>query len=291
MSSFVQRLRHACETNRSLLCVGLDPYPDKIRLVEGEDVLRFNRAIIDATHEHVCAYKPNTSFYEGLGWKRGMDILAETVQYIRKVAPEVVIIGDGKKGDIGAAIQRYPNLVFEELDLDTAIINPYMGYASVEPFLKDSPQNKERGVFLLCHSSNPEAKLIQDLKVCDESGGPTRYLYEQVAAMAKEWNEKSPYHNMGLVVGATYPEQLERVRAICPEMPILIPGIGEQGGELVASVKNGTDADGRMAIINSSRQVLYASQGSNYAEVAGEQAKALKEAINDILFRAEKGWP
>lgn len=291
MSSFVQRLRHACETNRSLLCVGLDPYPDKIRLVEGEDVLRFNRAIIDATHEHVCAYKPNTSFYEGLGWKRGMDILVETVRYIREVAPEVVIIGDGKKGDIGAAIEHYPDLVFKQFDLDTAIINPYMGYASVEPFLRDSPENEGKGVFLLCHSSNPEAKLIQDLKVCDESGGPTRYLYEQVAVMANEWNEKSPYHNMGLVVGATYPKQLERVRAICPEMPILIPGIGEQGGDLVESVQNGTDADGRMAIINSSRQVLYASQGSNYAEVAGEQAKALKEAINDILFRAEKGWP
>ena len=289
MSSFVQRLRQSCETNRSLLCVGLDPYPDKIRLVEGEDVLRFNQAIIDATHEHVCAYKPNTSFYEGLGWKHGMDILAKTVQYIREVAPEVVIIGDGKRGDIGAAIQRYPKLVFDELDLDTAIINPYMGYDSVEPFLNYS--DEKRGVFLLCHSSNPKADFIQDLKVYKGKGDTPKYLYEYVAEKANEWNNDSPHKNMGLVVGATYPKQLERVRAICPEMPILIPGIGEQGGDLVESVQNGTDADGRMAIINSSRQVLYASQGSNYAEVAGEQAKALKEAINDILFRAEKGWP
>ena len=289
MSSFVQRLRHACETNRSLLCVGLDPYPDKIRLVEGEDVLRFNRAIIDATHEHVCAYKPNTSFYEGLGWKRGMDILVETVRYIREVAPEVVIIGDGKKGDIGAAIEHYPKLVFEKFDLDTAIINPYMGSDSIEPFL-NYPDEK-RGVFLLCHSSNPTADFIQDLEVCQGKEDTPKYLYEYVAEKANEWNNNSLHKNMGLVVGATYPDQLRRVRAICPEMPILIPGIGEQGGSLEESVKNGTDDDGRMAIINSSRQVLYASQGSNYAEVAGKRAKALKEDINDILFRAEKGWP
>ena len=290
MPSFIQRLYQSCESHRSLLCVGLDPYPDKIKLV-ADDVFEFNRAIIEATADYVCAYKPNTSFYEGLEGDRdtGMAILKKTVDYIRKVAPDVIIIGDGKRGDIGVAIQEYPKLVFEQLDLDTAIINPYMGFESVDPFL--DYHDEEKGVFLLCHSSNPGAVDIQDLDICQGEEGQPMKVYEHVARLAQEWNQASKNQNMGLVVGATYPDQLRSVRAICPEMPILIPGIGAQDGDLEGSVKYGTDSEGRMAIITSSRQILYASQGKDFAKAAGKKAKELRDSINRFLFLEEKGWP
>lgn len=273
---------------QSLVCVGLDPYPEKIGLV-AESVLEFNKAIIDSTHQFVCAYKPNTSFYEGLGnWENGMDVLRQTVAYIRKVAPDVIIIGDGKRGDIGPAIQEYPKLIFDDLNLDTAIINPYMGVDSVDPFLKY--HDEERGVFLLCHSSNPGSSDIQDLDICEGGDGATKKVYEHVASLARKWNEESPNKNMGLVVGATYPDQLSRVRSICPDMPILIPGIGAQQGDLEASVRNGIDSEGRMAVFTSSRDILYASQGNDFAEVAGKKTEKLRDKINSILFFEEKGW-
>ena len=269
------------------MCVGLDPYPEKIDLV-ADDVYDFNRAIIDTTHEYVCAFKPNTSFYEGLGWKKGISVLKKTVEYIREVAPEVVIIGDGKRGDFGPAISRYPKLVFEELELDTAIINPYMGIDSVEPFL--SYKDQEKGVFLLCRTSNPSSGAIQDLVVSESEGAESKRLYEHVAQLANKWNSESLNKNMGLVVGATYPEQLGKVRSICPDMPILIPGLGAQHGDLEASVRNGTDSEGRMAVFASSRDILYASKGQDFAEVAGQKARELRKRINDVLFLEEKGW-
>ena len=220
--------------------------------------------------------------------EKGIAILRKTVQYIREVAPNVIVIGDGKRGDIREAIERYPKLVFDELDLDTAIINPYMGFDSVEPFL--NYPDEERGVFLLCRTSNPSSATLQDLVVSESEGGESKRLYEHVAQLANRWNSESKNKNMGLVVGATYPEQLRQVRSICPEMPILLPGLGAQQGKLEASVRNGIDSEGRMAIFASSRDILYASQEKNFAEVAGLRARDLKDRINEVLFLEEKGW-
>lgn len=286
--SFTERLKQACISHKSLLCVGLDPYPNRIAKV-ANNILDFNSAIVDATVEHVCAYKPNMAFYEVLG-APGLEALKATVQYIKEVAPDIIIIGDGKRGDIGPAMEAYPCFLFEDLQLDAIVINPYLGFDSIKPFVDYYDGSK--GVFLLCHSSNPSSIDFQDLMAYRDEGNlrvpkdlahrVSRPLFEHIALKANKWNEESPNKNIGLVVGATYPEQLKTVRKLCPTMPILIPGVGEQGGDLEAAVRYGTDSEG-LAIINSSRQILYASDKVDFAEAAGRKAKELKEEINRAL--------
>lgn len=251
----------ACRRNRSLLCVGLDPDPAKLPV---KDVFEFNKAIIDATADMVCAYKPNLAFYEALG-VRGMQALKKTVAYIPKNIP---VIGDAKRGDIGNTATAYARALFGYYKFDAVTLNPYLGYDSIEPFL----DYEDKGVFVLCRTSNSSACDFQDL--VDNFG---MKFYQSVALRAGDWNTAG---NVGLVVGATYPEELREIRKLCPEMLLLIPGIGAQGGDLELSVKYGVDANQEKAVIVAARQVLYASRGADYAQAARKAAGELRDIIN-----------
>ena len=277
-ASFLVRLEQACEASRSLLCVGLDPDPD---LMPVADVFEFNQAIVDATSGLVCAYKPNTAFYEALGIP-GLDALGRTVEYIRLTAPQVIVIGDAKRGDIGPSSQAYAQAAFDVWGFDAVTINAWGGLDSIAPFLEQG----DRGVFIWCRGSNPGSADLQDLTV-ESPDGPLP-LYQHLALSSRNWNQAG---NVGLVVGATYPEQLEAVRRICPKMPILIPGIGAQGGDLESAIRLGTDNRGRLAVISSSRGIIYASSGPDYAGAARREAQRVREDINRVLASEGKGWP
>jgi orotidine-5'-phosphate decarboxylase len=233
------------------------------------DVLQFNKAIIDSTCDLVCAYKPNLAFYEALGTE-GLTILEKTVKY---VPGDIPVIADAKRGDIGNTARAYAKALFSVLAFDAATVNPYLGFDSLEPFIN----YQDKGVFILCRTSNRGATDFQDLHT---NGLP---LYEAVAQKAQEWNI---HGNIGLVVGATYPEELKRVRSICPEMPLLIPGIGAQGGDLASAVGYGVDARGEKAIINVSRQILYASKEKDFARAARNVAEKTRNQINDCRYKA-----
>jgi len=261
---FIDKLLNASRKNKSSLCIGLDPDPE---LMPKMDVLDFNKAIIDATHDLVCAYKPNLAFYEALGVE-GLTILHKTIEHI---PADIPIIGDAKRGDIGNTAKAYAKALFSAFNFDAATVNPYLGSDSVEPFIN----YQDKGVFLLCRTSNPGALDFQDL-ACTSGF----LLYEMVAYKAREWNI---YGNIGLVVGATYPEELKKVRSICPEMPLLIPGIGAQGGDLAWAVNYGVDAQGEKAIFNVSRQILYASKGEDFAQAARNVAEKIRKQINSCL--------
>ena len=266
--TFIEKLTGATRKNQSLLCVGLDP--DPVKMPENVSVAEFNRAIIEATSDLVCAYKINFAFYEALG-DNGMSVLKQTRSFIPNAIPA---IGDAKRGDIGNTARAYARAIFDYLDFDAATVNPYLGYDSIEPFL----QYRERGVFILCRTSNASAVDFQSLDI--ESGDKKRLpLFEIVARRAGEWNV---HGNIGLVVGATCPEELEIIRGQHPDMPLLIPGIGAQGGDLALTVRHGVDRHGEKAIINSSRQVLYASKGKDFAPAARQAAIELREQINRI---------
>jgi len=263
---FLEKLIKASRENRSLLCVGLDP--DPARLPPGLDVFSFNRAIIEATADLVCAYKLNLAFYEALD-EPGLKALKDTINYIPDGIP---VIGDAKRGDIGNTARAYAKAVFSNLNCDATTVSPYLGFDSIEPFI----EYKDRGVFILCRTSNAGAKDFQSLR-CETSASEPRRLFEVVADKASEWNT---YGNIGLVVGATCPDELKLIREAHPDMPILIPGVGAQGGDLELAVRYGVDARGEKAVINSSRQVIYASGGNDFAGAAREAASSLRERIN-----------
>jgi len=260
---FTDKLLNASRKNKSWLCIGLDPDPE---LMPGVDVLQFNKTIIEATCDLVCAYKPNLAFYEALGTE-GLVILEKTVKY---VAGDIPVIADAKRGDIGNTAKAYAKALFSILGFDAATVSPYLGFDSIEPFIN----YQDKGVFILCRTSNRGATDFQNLRT---NGLP---LYEVVAQKAKEWNI---HGTIGLVVGATYPEELKRVRSICPEMPLLIPGIGAQGGDLASAVSYGVDARGEKAIINVSRQILYASKEKDFAQAARNMAEKICKQINSYL--------
>jgi len=264
--NFIEKLTNAAQKNRSLLCVGLDPNPE--RMPENMGIFEFNKAIIDATSDLVCAYKPNLAFYEALG-NEGLDALKQTVKYIPDHIP---VIGDAKRGDIGNTAKAYAKAIFSHFGFDATTVNPYLGFDSIEPFI----QYRDKGVFILCRTSNAGALDFQTLHL-EEQGKP---LFEIVALKASEWNT---YGNIGLVVGATYPEELRLIRQSHPNMPLLIPGIGAQGGDLATVVRYGVDAQGQKAIINSSRQIIYASQGKDFAQAARRVASELRDQINSYL--------
>ena len=277
MTNFIERLDQACESNRSLLCVGLDVDQERMPVA---DPLEFNREIVDATAGLVCAYKPNLAFYEAMGLP-GLNALEGTVEYIRRNAPSAIIIGDAKRGDIGPSGVAYARAMFQVWDFDVVTINAWGGHDTVEPFLGDS----DRGVFIWCRGSNPGSADLQDLNVEGAEGvGP---LYNHLARTAASWNRKG---NVGLVMGATNPQQLADVRHLCPDMPLLIPGVGAQGGDLEEAVRLGTDERGRRALINSSRGIIYASGGQGFAQAAGRAAASLRDSINGILEVEGKGW-
>ena len=262
--NFIEKLLKSAHSNDSLLCIGLDPDPEL--MPEGVSVLDFNRAIIEATYDLVCAYKPNLAFYEAMGVE-GTRALAATVASMPDTIP---VIGDAKRGDIGNTARAYATALFEGFGFDAVTVNPYLGGDSLEPFI----EYEDKGVLVLCRTSNPGSADLQDLKVGKKP------LFEVVAKKALEWNK---YGNIGLVVGATYPDDLKRVRKICPDMPILIPGVGKQGGDLAAAVRNGVDANGEKAIINSSRGIIYASKGKDFAEAARRAAISTRDDINRCL--------
>ena len=275
--TFADKLNNAWEQSRSLVCVGLDPDP---RLMPIPEIATFNRAIVDATWDLVCAYKPNLAFYEALGMD-GLQALEATLVHIREVAPRVVLLGDAKRGDIGSTAQAYATAMFDSWGVDALTASPYLGADSVEPFI----ERPDKGVFLICRTSNPGSADFQALMVQDEAGA--KPLYQVVAERASGWNR---HRNVGLVVGATQPEELDLVREMHPQMPILIPGVGAQGGELESAVRSGVDPRGRGAIINSSRGVIYASKRPDFAEAARREASRLRDAINGILEQEGKGW-
>ena len=247
-----------------------------------EDVYLFNREIVDATHDLVCAYKPNLGFYEALGIP-GLEALEKTVAHIRSVAPGVIVLADAKRGDIGNTASAYAKALFQVWGFDTSTVNPYLGRDAMEPFL----EYRDRGVFVLCRSSNPGAGDFQDRLMVAKEGSEENPLYRVVAMEARKWDQ---YGNVGLVVGATYPQELAEVRALCPEMPFLIPGVGAQEGDLKESVRRGTDSRGRRAMVSASRGVIYASGDGEFADAARRAAEHLREAINRILDEEGQGW-
>jgi orotidine-5'-phosphate decarboxylase len=264
--AFTDKLLSASRRNNSWLCIGLDP---DITLMPGVDLLDFNKAIIDATADLVCSYKPNLAFYEALGID-GLKALLKTVEYVPDFIP---VIGDGKRGDIGNTAKAYAKALFDTFGFDAATVSPYLGYDSVLPFIDYS----DKGVFILCRTSNPGSVDFQS--IVDSEGQP---LYKAVALKARKWNTKG---NIGLVVGATYPEELKAIRRLCPDMPLLIPGIGAQGGDLTLTVRNGVDARGGKAIIAVSRQILYASKGKNFSSAARTVAQKLRDDMNALVNR------
>ncbi len=266
--NFIEKLTSAARKNNSLLCVGLDPDPKQ--MPEQIGVFEFNKAIIDATSDLVCAYKLNLAFYEAIE-DEGFDALKRSIRHIPNDIP---IIGDGKRSDIGNTAKAYAKAIFSNLKFDATTVNPYLGFDSIEPFI----QYRDKGIFILCRTSNAGAVDFQALRCEVESS--YRPLFEIVALKASQWNI---YGNIGLVVGATYPEELRLVRQNCPDMPLLIPGIGTQGGDLALTVCYGVDAQGERAIINSSRQIIYASQGKDFAKAARRAASTLRDQINDHL--------
>jgi orotidine-5'-phosphate decarboxylase len=273
--NFLNKLLAASRQQNSLLCIGLDPEPERLpaKLYDmpvAKAVTYFCRGIIEATVPYVCAFKPNLAFYEALGLE-GMSVFQEVIDAIPARIP---IIVDAKRGDLGNTARKYAAAVFDKYSCDAVTVNPYLGYDSVAPFL----EYHEKGVILLCRTSNPGARDFQDLLVYVEND-QVKPLYEVVAQRVQSWNKAG---NCGLVVGATYPQELGIIRSKCPDMPILIPGVGAQGGDLEASVGAGVDAFGEKAIIAVSRAVLYAGEGTDFAAAAANEARVLRDRINEV---------
>ena len=276
---FAARLRHAVDAANSLLCVGLDPQPE--RTAAGE-MLSFNRGVIEAAGEFVCAFKPQSAFYEAAG-ELGLDALARSIELIREHAPHAVVVLDAKRGDIANTARAYASAAFELFGADAITASPYLGADSVAPFL----EHPERGAFVLCRTSNPGSGDFQSLRIV----GHQRYereeaLYERVARSAVAWSDDF-HENVGLVVGATYPAELARVRALAPSLPILLPGIGAQGGDLEAALGAGLDDERRGLLVSASRSVIYAG---GQQEIAAE-ARRLRGAINEVRERSGGAAP
>ncbi len=263
--SFNDRVSQVCAQKDSALCIGLDV--DLSRLPAGvpqtqAGVVAFCREIVDATHQYAAAYKPNSAFFENMGtWGLG------ALQAIRQhIPPDVIAIDDAKRGDTDSTNVQYARAIFDVLGFDATTVHPYLGAEALQPFLRRA----EHGVFVLCRTSNPGAPEFQNLRSL--AGDP---LYLAVAAAVQSWNEND---NCGLVTGATYPEELAQVRQLAPHLPLLIPGIGAQGGDLQASVRAaGTTAP---MLINASRSILYASGERDFAEAAAGAARRLHGEIN-----------
>lgn len=268
--SFVLSLQAAWQQADSMLCVGLDPDPSRLppHLAGRSDaVLAFCREIVDATAAFACAFKPQIAYFAAA---RAEDQLEALIGHIHREHPGKPVILDAKRGDIGATAEQYAREAFERYRADAATVNPYMGFDSIEPWLAW----RDRGVILLCRTSNPGGSDLQALDVGGER------LFERVARLAAgPWNTSG---QLGLVVGATFPDELARVRAIAGELPLLVPGIGAQGGDVEATVRAG----GRRMVVNSSRAILYAGGGEDFARAAAQAARATRDALRDALARA-----
>ena len=268
--TFIDQLQAATRANTSLLCVGLDPDPAKFPGRFRNDASRihdFCAAIVDATADLACAFKPQIAYFAA---HRAEDQLERLIAHIHRSAPQVPVILDAKRGDIGSTAEQYAIEAFERYGADAVTLSPFMGFDSVQPYLK----HHGKGAFLLCRTSNPGGDDLQNQRLASVPGEPL--LYEHVAALAQgPWNLNG---QLGLVVGATYPAEIERVRALAPTVPLLIPGVGAQGGDAVATVKAGW-REGAPIIVNSSRAVLYASSGEDFAQAARQVAMATRDTL------------
>jgi len=266
--TFIDALQQRWHDANSLVCVGLDPEPAKFPAQFANDpdaVFNFCRAIVDATAPYVCCFKPQIAHFAALAAE---DALERLIAHVHARHPGIPVILDAKRGDIGSTAQQYAAEAFDRYQADAVTANPYLGRDSLQPFL----DRADKGVVILCRTSNAGAGDLQDLEV----GG--RPLYQHVAEkIARDWNGNG---NCALVVGATWPEQLREVRAIVGDVPFLVPGVGAQGGDVEAVVRNAKTADRTGLIVSSSRAILYASRGDEFAAAAGNAAKALRDAIN-----------
>ena len=292
--SFTHTLRQRWQAADSMLCVGLDPDPARIPAHLGtgpEAIDRFCRDIITATADTVCAFKPQIAYFAAQGAE---DVLAGLIAHIHAKHPGIPVILDAKRGDIGSTARQYGVEAFDRFKADALTLSPFMGFDSIEPYFEWAG----RGLILLCRTSNPGGNDLQALSVLPAgnatgippgaqsprqsasdtaSGAQPEKLYEHLARLAAgPWNVNG---ELGLVVGATFPDELARVRALAPRLPLLVPGVGAQGGDVNATVRAGLDADGYGLVINSSRAILYAGKGTDFADQARKAAVATRDAI------------
>jgi len=276
-NTFNQQLQSAWASQGSMLCVGFDPDPRRLpQSLQGkpESIFEFCRDIADATADLVCAFKPQFAYFAS---QRAEAQLEKLIKHLKDSYPHIPVILDSKRGDIGSTADHYAMEVFERYGADAVTVSPYMGFDTIEPYLKHTG----KGVIVLCRTSNPGGSDLQFLNVSPD-GQP---LYLHVAKLAaQQWNSSG---QIGLVVGATFPEEIAKVRAIVGDMPLLIPGIGAQGGDIDATVKAGAIANkpGTGMIINSSRAILYASSGSDFAQAARTAALNTRDALRAAVAK------
>ncbi len=269
--SALKELQQIQADNKSIICLGLDLDTKRMPSEYSKSIkgmFEFAVRIVEATKDLVCAYKPNIAFYESIG-AEGLSLLKLIIE---RIPDEIPVIVDGKRGDIGNTAAHYADAMFKQLKANWVTLNPYMGYDSLRPFI----EHKDKGVFILCLTSNPGSK---DLQILNVGGKP---LYEIVAEKVAYWNKE---HNCGLVVGATNPEQLKELRTIAGDMPLLIPGVGAQGGSLEKAATYGTADFTKTALINVSRSVLYASKGDDFAERARAELIKLNQIVDSVRKR------
>jgi orotidine-5'-phosphate decarboxylase len=268
--NFIDKLRAAEQKNRSLLCVGLDPEPNRFPAGLRGDAGRiydFCARIVDATADLAIAFKPQIAYFAA---HRAEEQLERLLDHIRRTAPDVPVILDAKRGDIGSTAEQYAIEAFERYGADAVTLSPFMGFDSVEPYLRHAG----KGAFLLCRTSNPGGDDLQGQRLASVAGAPL--LYEHVAGLVQgPWNLNG---QLGLVVGATYPAEIERVRVLAPTVPLLIPGIGAQGGDMVATVRAGWRPDAPI-VVSSSRAICYASSGDDFEAAARREATRTRDAL------------
>ena len=272
--TFLEMLQGAQQRNGSMLCVGLDPEPTRFPLGMTSNAARiyeFCARIVDATGDLACAFKPQIAYFAA---HRAEDQLEQLMRHLRANYPHVPVILDAKRGDIGSTAEQYAREAFERYGADAVTLSPFMGFDSVQPYLK----YPEKGAFLLCRTSNPGGDDLQNQRLASVEGQPL--LYEHIARLAQgSWNLNG---QLGLVVGATYPNEIERVRDLAPTLPLLIPGVGAQGGDAQATVRAGWRAKGPI-VVNSSRSILYASSGVDFAEAARAEALRTQQLLRASL--------
>ena len=266
---FREKLSRIVQKNNSMVCVGLDPDPVKMPI---KNIFEFCKIIIDSTSDLVAAYKPNFAFFEALGID-GLIELKKTLEYLQSKHPEILIIGDGKRGDIDSTSEKYASSMFDYWGVDVATINAFAGLDGVAPFLK----YENNGVFVWCKSSNQSGVEIQDVELMNHE----IKFFHHLAKKTLEWDFNS---NLGLVVGATYPEELKEVRNIAPNLPVLLPGIGSQKGDLSLSMHYGFNGNSDSILVSSSRSIIYASsEKSSFGESSRIACDKLRIQINEIL--------
>jgi orotidine-5'-phosphate decarboxylase len=285
---FIEKLRARWQASQSMLCVGIDPDPAKLPEglrpapgsgpeVVSDSIAAFGIALLDATAEYACAFKPQIAYFHAAGAESA---LAKIIDHARKHHAEIPLILDAKRGDIGATAGQYAKEAFERYQADAVTLSPFMGFDSLEPYLR----YRDKGAIVLCRTSNPGGDDFQNLKTLSNGQDDHELLFERIARLANEqWNKDQ---QISLVVGATYPAELARVRALAPNVPLLVPGIGAQGGDILATVKAGRDATGYGMMINSSRAIIYASANKDYAQAAARVARQTRDAIRDAARQA-----